>query len=59
MTKKHYEAIAAVIYHHLNNGDISDMAAYEIASGLAYEFEKDNPKFQSARFLQACGVGNH
>lgn len=56
MTKKHYEAIAAIIKHHRDNCDISDMAAYEIATGLAYEFEKDNKNFNRTRFLAACGI---
>lgn len=56
LTKKHYEAISRTLVQYRaqdNDGEyITDM----IASDLADYFTQDNPKFNRARFLQACGV---
>lgn len=50
MTRKHYEAIAAILFNHYcrhNKTLIEQLADY---------FEQDNPKFQRTRFLAACGI---
>lgn len=65
MTKKHYEAIAAILekYRHapLYESDYTDYRTAEhIANDLADYFETDNKNFDRNRFLQACGiVTNH
>jgi hypothetical protein len=57
VTKKHYEAIAAAIRSHAVQGtpDWRDCAE-KIAYALAAVFARDNPKFDRARFLKACGL---
>lgn len=59
MTKKHYEAIAAVILFEkrrpLAHDEWLKIPEY-IAVALADYFATDNPKFDRARFLQACGI---
>lgn len=62
MTKKHYELIASVI-----NGAVISASEYgneddiafikeSVAEPMADALEKDNPKFDRAKFLEACGV---
>ena len=56
MTKKHFELVARVIK------GMPDFAASlrtqkeSCARAFAVEFAKENPRFDSARFLAACGV---
>ena len=50
MTKKHYEAIASIVKLNF------DGTQPVLARDLADYFEQDNPKFDRARFLEACGV---
>jgi len=61
MTKKHFEAISKVLSKYqatpLYESDYSDYrTAAHIAEDLADYFEKENPKFQREKFLQACGI---
>ena len=63
MTKKHYEAIAAIIASTRNNATLYPSNGHArgetlevTASRLADYFTTDNPRFDRARFLQACGV---
>jgi hypothetical protein len=61
MTKKHYEAIASILAKYKNaplyEVDYSDYRTAEhIATDLSKYFATDNPKFNRARFLQACGI---
>ena len=61
MTKKHYEAIAAILEKYRNaplyEADYSDYRTAEhIAAELADYFATDNPRFDRARFWQACGI---
>lgn len=63
MTKKDFIAVAEIVY---NNGNIlsidekfdegAKFAANRIARELAAVFQQKNPRFDSQRFLQACGV---
>ena len=65
-SKRHYEAIAASIRHIADvyrfdpeDGTLADGARYAHhaqAHGLADTFATDNPNFNRARFLKACGV---
>ena len=62
MTKKDYVAIARII--NTSNRETGDKAANQarkhlldcVANDLADIMERDNPKFDRARFLTACGV---
>jgi hypothetical protein len=47
MTKKHFEAIAAIIKH--------TGPEFVVAEELAAYFETINPNFDKQRFLTACG----
>lgn len=51
MTKKHFEAIARILSVQ-NDRD----AAGHTARDLARYFSTQNPAFDTARFLKACGV---
>ena len=69
MTKKHFEAIAAafaaqqkMIDYHKEQGDMKDMEAgwardslRKVATSMAGTFAADNPRFDTQRFLRACG----
>ncbi len=55
MTKKHYEAIAAAFRAYITTNTGANIAR-PIAKDLADYFATDNPKFDRARFLQACGI---
>ena len=69
MTKKHYEAIAAIIASTYNNANLYTTPGYKdtakerretletTASRLADYFAQDNPRFDRTRFLAACGIG--
>ena len=57
MTKKHYEAIAEILFHPNNSTiDYIKLASREISEDLADYFATDNPRFNRTRFLTACGV---
>ena len=57
MTKKDYIAIAQAIkqtdeWHDMAGGPVLPV----LIGKLVYIMERDNPRFDRARFLQACGV---
>lgn len=52
MTKKDYVAIAQV----LNSAIIGQASPERVAEKMAEVFKLDNPRFDRARFLAACGV---
>ena len=63
MTKKHYEAIAAIVASTYRNAALYDIASSErretleiTTSRLAAYFATDNPKFNRKMFLAACGI---
>ena len=62
MTKKDYVAIAAAIKAAINtaNGFNIHLRPVQVASlyagKLADVFASDNPSFDRARFLEACGI---
>ena len=61
MTKKDYVAIAALLKHRRPNADmLTPSPAYSMWHGIAWDlcdvFASDNPRFDRARFLAACGV---
>lgn len=58
MTKKHYIAISAELQAALNlaEGEEARKSVARIAEGLANIFSVENPRFEKARFLRACGI---
>lgn len=62
MTRKDYELIAQLIRDQLDaasNDSAKEHAhAYlgALAKDMAHEFAANNPRFDRARFLKACGV---
>lgn len=57
MTRKDYELIASVFAGFAAICDLSETIGADIAEQLAEELAEDNPRFNSARFLSACGLG--
>lgn len=55
MTRKDYVLISDVLRDALDS-IIDDMALEALASSFADELTLDNPRFDRARFLAACGV---
>jgi hypothetical protein len=59
MTRKDYELIAKVFNYlavDVANGDYDTITMSQIVENLSLELQKDNPRFNRARFLSACGV---
>lgn len=71
MTKKHYVAVAGILKSQRMgalekaglaqagmSGDTYNRALDETGELLAEYFQMENPKFDRARFLEACGIKN-
>lgn len=61
MTRKHFEAIAAIIATRVPFADPKHeewaaAAVAELAENLAGYFATENPNFDRHRFLKACGL---
>ena len=62
MTRKDYELIARVVkrerdsWNENNANPIAIDTCHRFGEGLAYELENDNPRFDRAKFLKACGL---
>lgn len=56
MTRKDYELIAGVFASFAEIVDLSETIGADIARRLADELAEENPRFNSARFLSACGL---
>lgn len=57
MTRKHFEAVAAVLRASCSVQDVQVREeAHGIARDLATVFAGLNPRFDRARFLAACGA---
>ena len=59
MTRKDYVLIAdtlANLMSDFNNGGEDSVSLSLVAEELATALETDNPRFDRARFLTACGV---
>jgi len=54
MTKKDYKLIASILKN--ANEDNYDLALTPLIKWFADDFQADNPRFDRARFLTACGV---
>ena len=66
MTRKDYVLISKTINHHLANMGMSGKATSKefeavgaIAHKLARELERENPRFDRDKFLDACGVPSY
>lgn len=56
MTRKDYVIIAEVFANFANVCNLEETIGADIARNLADALQADNPRFDSARFLNACGV---
>jgi hypothetical protein len=56
MTRKDYVIIAEVFAHFGQMVELEETIGADIARNLADALEADNPRFNRARFLVACGV---
>jgi len=57
MTRKDFITIAACIRVQQEDGNADPASARAIAEAFALEAKLDNPRFDRARFLTACGRG--
>ena len=58
MTKKDFELIAKVIKRNYNNNQQAEQArtvCRDIVTDFSLELLRDNPRFDSNRFIEACG----
>lgn len=56
MTRKDYQLIADVFANFGQMIELSETIGADIARELANALQADNPRFDRARFLTACGV---
>jgi len=56
MTRKDYQLIAEVFANFGQMIELEETIGAEIARELANVLQNDNPRFDRARFLDACGV---
>jgi len=54
MTRKDFQLIADVIKGHTDGKDDHVMRGFALS--MVVELQKDNPRFDRVRFLEACGV---
>jgi hypothetical protein len=60
MTRKHYQAIANIIRELGGQKDIGvdgQSALFAMTRKLADMMEEESPRFDRARFVEACGFG--
>lgn len=59
MTKKHYKLIAEVLYtYQLEQSTKIRSIVAAISAMLAAEFRRDNVRFNTQKFMEACGVND-
>jgi hypothetical protein len=56
MTRKDYQLIAQVFANVGEMVELSETIGADLARNLADALQTDNPRFDRARFLEACGV---
>lgn len=56
MTRKHYRTIATAIRANIDSSHTVIPGIRAIAESLATEFKSENPQFDRAVFLDACGL---
>lgn len=55
-TKKHYDTVAAIFRTNREEGPKNSQDAVEqIVQAFVHTFQKDNPRFDAARFVKAAG----
>ena len=59
LSRKVYEAQAAIIKKRVVAGKVGQDFCYELATELAQYFASDNPRFDRGRFFKACGVDGY
>ena len=52
MTRKHFTLIAQI----LADADLDPFARASVAQDFAHALKDENPRFDTAKFLKACGV---
>lgn len=55
MTKTHFEAIAQLFRETLTMSEDDAETVQNLAERMAAMFARENPRFDRARFLTACG----
>lgn len=67
MSRKHYESVAEILWANQPHPadscpvdcvpcTIQGQTVHNVANGLARVFSADNPRFDRARFMRACGI---
>lgn len=58
VSKKHFETIAAELRaaKELDSNTAARQSVERVAEGLSNIFARENPRFDRARFLKACGL---
>jgi len=59
MTRKDFELIARVVNNTYTNNVQPDVDRDQIAEAFARELTNVNPRFDAAKFLQACGHSDY
>jgi hypothetical protein len=58
MTKIDYEMVADVIYDRLQADTNDTTTLVHVTRELARAFYKDNPRFDTGKFVDRCGLGD-
>ena len=56
MTRKHYIAAADILRTEMSDGVFSEVGKVFIAAFLCKFFKRDNPRFSTDRFMEACQI---
>lgn len=56
MSKKDYVSIAKALSNSVKDGHVTARGRDILAIRMADVFAKDNPRFDSAKFIAACGA---
>jgi len=55
LSRKHYQAVGEILSHFPEGSPTASMS--KMAESFADMFARDNPRFDRARFYEACGLG--
>jgi hypothetical protein len=56
MSRRDYVEIARIVENAIFNSDNASEAGLNVGVGMARYFAQNNPHFNKAKFLQACGI---
>jgi hypothetical protein len=56
MSRADFVAVAEIVSAARENSDTADEAVLNMGVGLSRYFRQTNPRFDTARFLAACGI---